>query len=128
MLRFWGFVLVFISLIGCNTHHAANNEAGHATKHAVLPFDPRGKLIYTKHARCRMDCRHITDREIHEILDSGDLNYDKSDPDGMPDPKWAIDGYTQEQQHLRIVIAPERDKLIVITCIELGVEWECHCN
>ena len=128
MLRLFRLILVFISFIGCNTHHSGEKETGHGKTHAVLPFDLHGKLIYTKHAKCRMDCRHITDREIHEILDSGDVNYDKSDPDGRPDPKWAIDGYTQEQQHLRIVIAPERDKLIVITCIELDVEWECHCN
>ena len=127
MLRVFGLILVVISFLGCHTN-ASDKGAGHAKTHAVLPFDPQGKLIYTKHAKCRMDCRHITDREIHEILDSGDVNYDKSDPDGRPDPKWAIDGYTQEQQHLRIVVAPERDKLIVITCIELGVEWECHCN
>jgi len=96
--------------------------------HSSLPFDPGGELVYTKHARCRMDCRHITAKEIHEILDSGTLNMQKSDPNGRPDPKYAVDGFTTEQQHLRVVVAPERNKLIVITCIELNVEWTCHCN
>ena len=93
-----------------------------------LPFDPHGELIYTKHARCRMDCRHITSKEIHEVLESGSINNEKSEPEGHPDPKYAVEGFTEEHQHLRLIIAPERDKLIVITCIELGVEWECHCN
>jgi hypothetical protein len=75
-----------------------------------------------------MDCRHITEREIHEILAGGTINYSKSEPDARPEPKYAVEGFTAEQQHLRIIIAPEETRLIVITCIELGVEWTCHCN
>ena len=56
------------------------------------------------------------------------INYGKSEPDSRPDPKYAVEGYTAEQQHLRIIVAPENAKLIIITCIELGVEWSCHCN
>jgi len=92
------------------------------------PFDRHGQLVLTRHAKCRMDCRHITQHEIHEILEGGNINYGKSEPDSHPDPKYAIEGYTTEHQHLRIIIAPEGDKLIVITCIELGVEWSCDCN
>lgn len=92
------------------------------------PFNRHGELVYTKHARCRMDCRHITVAEIHEIVDRGTINFAKSDPDSRPDPKYALEGITDEQQHLRIIIAPESGKLIVVTCIELGVEWSCDCN
>jgi len=92
------------------------------------PFNRHGELVFTRHARCRMDCRHITSKEIQEILNTGTINYSKSEPDAHPDPKYAIEGYSEEHQHLRIIIAPEREKLIIITCMELGVEWECHCN
>src|SRR6185503_18661379 len=37
-------------------------------------------LILTRHARCRMDCRHITEKEIREILEGGEINYKKSEP------------------------------------------------
>lgn len=81
-----------------------------------------------------MDCRHITEKEIREILEGGEINYRKSQPDGHPDPKYALEGYTKEGQHLRIVFAvptgrPETaHSLVVITCIELGVEWQCDCK
>src|SRR4029077_10070940 len=78
------------------------------------PFNRHGKLVLTRHARCRMDCRHITVQEIEEILDKGMINYTKSEPDAHPDPKYAIEGYSAEHQHLRIIVAPEREKLIVI--------------
>ena len=92
------------------------------------PFNRHGRLVLTRHARCRMDCRHITVQEIEEILDKGIINYSKSEPDAHPDPKYAIEGYSAEHQHLRIIVAPEREKLIVVTCMELGVEWSCQCN
>ncbi len=81
-----------------------------------------------------MDCRHITEKEIREILGQGTINYDKSEPESRPDPKYTLEGYTKEGQHLRIVFAvppPARDKessLVVVTCMELGVEWECDCH
>jgi hypothetical protein len=92
------------------------------------PLNRHAHLIYTHHARCRMDCRHINETEVKEILEKGDVNYSKSEPNGQPDPKYALEGYTVEGQHLRIVFAPSKNDIIVITCIELGVEWECHCN
>ena len=92
------------------------------------PLNRHAHLIYTHHARCRMDCRHITEKEVSEILERGTINYSKSEPDAHPDPKYAFEGYTVEGQHLRIVFAPSRSDVVVITCIELGVEWECHCN
>jgi hypothetical protein len=127
MRRFTLFLLFFSLMISCHSPGSGRGiqqpgEVGH------LPFDPHSHLIFTHHARCRMDCRHITSKEIQEILDEGHINYSKSEPDGKPDPKWAVEGYTAEQQHLRIIVAPEPDKLVIITCIELGVEWRCDCN
>ncbi len=87
-----------------------------------------GHLIYTRHARCRMGCRHITETEVREILEKGEINYRKSEPYSHPDPKYALEGYTREGQHLRIVFAPSGRGLVVITCIELDVEWQCDCN
>lgn len=75
-----------------------------------------------------MGCRHITETEVKEILEKGEINYRKSEPDAHPDPKYALEGYTHEGQHLRIVFAPSGDNLVVITCIELGAEWQCDCR
>jgi hypothetical protein len=84
-------------------------------------------LIFTRHAICRMDCRHITEAEIREILERGVINYNKSDPGAHPDPKYALEGYTREDQHLRIIVAPSSRGMVVITCIDLGQEWQCDC-
>jgi len=86
------------------------------------------QIIYSRHARCRMDCRHITETEIKEILDRGKINYGKieENPKGKTYP---LEGITDEHQHLRIVFAPKGDNDIeVVTCIDLDTEWSCDCE
>jgi hypothetical protein len=85
-------------------------------------------LVYTKHARCRMDCRGITEDEVKQILVKGEVNYGKSEPEAKPDPKYALEGITADGQQVRIVFAPDHGKVVVITAIDLGKEWPCNCN
>jgi hypothetical protein len=86
------------------------------------------KLIITKHARCRMECRHIDETEIREILERGTINYSKSDPAGRPDPKYALEGRTHDDQDVRIIFAPSDEGMVVITVIDLKNEWNCNCK
>lgn len=91
-------------------------------------FRNTNHLILTNHAKCRMDCRHITEQEIKEIIHDGKVNYSKSGTGTKGDETFALEGYSNERQHLRIVVAPEGDGLVVITCIDLDNEWQCNCN
>ena len=129
MPRIYLLLLFFAGLVSCHSSGNGTDNNGPSTPVSNrVPFNRHARLVLTKHARCRMDCGHITMDEIHEILDEGTINYSKSEPDARPDPRYAMEGLTEEHQHLRIIIAPEKDKLIVVTCIELGVEWRCDCN
>ena len=59
---------------------------------AILPADEKTdevegfnrnttKLIFSKHAKCRMDCRKIDESEVKEILKSGKINHKKIQSD-----------------------------------------------
>jgi Domain of unknown function (DUF4258) len=84
-------------------------------------------LIFSKHAKCRMDCRKIDESEIREILKSGTINYKKiqNDKRGKTYP---VEGFTHDKQHVRIVFAPKDDGLVVVTVIDLDTEWKCDCK
>ncbi|CAL1516896.1 DUF4258 domain-containing protein [Chitinophaga sp. MM2321] len=87
------------------------------------------QLEYTRHAICRMECRHVTKAEVQEILAEGRINPEKSDPNDRPCPTYALEGYSTEGQHLRIVFAPcDENNMKVITCIDLDKDWSCHCE
>ena len=86
-------------------------------------------LILSRHAKCRMECRHITENEIKEILHEGNINYKKSDLQAESGPKYAVEGYLPDHQHLRVIFAPESNAIVVVTCIDLDNEWQCpSCN
>ncbi|MEO6682556.1 MAG: DUF4258 domain-containing protein [Ginsengibacter sp.] len=86
-------------------------------------------LILTKHVRCRMDCRDVTLEEIKEIIENGKVNFQKSGIGKKGDSTFALEGISSDKQHLRVVVAPEKNgSLVVITCIDLKKEWPCDCN
>jgi len=93
-------------------------------------FDRNVKTLkYTRHAKCRMDCRQISEEEVKDILKHGAINHDKTDPKDSPCPTYALEGYTlQDRQHVRIVFAQCESETRVVTCIDLDREFPCHCN
>jgi len=92
-------------------------------------FDRRvSYLEYTRHAKCRMECRHITQKEVEEVVRNGEINYKKSDVNDMPCPTYALEGVTDDQQHVRIVFAQCDQKTKVVTCIDLDNEFACDCK
>lgn len=105
-----------------------------AKKNPDPASEPRGldrntsRIIFTKHAKCRMDCRKIDISEVEEILTAGTINYQKSDLRSKPDPKYALEGMSHDGQHLRIVFANSPRGPVVVTVIDLEKEWNCHCK
>ena len=91
-------------------------------------FDRRTSFIeYTQHARCRMACRQITEEEVKEIMETGKINYRKTDVHDRPCPTYVLEGFTHDNQHIRIVFAQCDFKTKVVTTIDLDKEWACDC-
>lgn len=74
-----------------------------------------------------MDCRHIDESEVKEILKEGVINYSKVE-ESEKGKTYPLEGTTHDKQHVRIVIAPHTDELVVVTVIDLDTEWSCDCK
>lgn len=85
------------------------------------------KIIYSKHARCRMGCRHIDESEVLEILKSGKINESKIEEDSRG-KTYPLEGKTHDNQNVRIVFAPKQASMVVVTVIDLDKEWVCDCG
>lgn len=85
------------------------------------------KIIYSKHAKCRMDCRHIDETEVKEVLDNGTVNYNKIEEDNRG-KTFPLEGITHDKQHVRIVVASKRNDLVIVTVIDLDKDWYCDCK
>jgi hypothetical protein len=92
-------------------------------------IDPNVNLIYTKHARCRMDCRHISEADIREVLREGHVNEAKSKQEPGKCPAYAIeDNRNSDGIRLRIVFAKCDHEVKVVTCIDRDDEFPCDCK
>ena len=91
-------------------------------------FDRRiSYLEYSKHAKCRMECRRISQAEVETIMQDGKINYNKSDLQNARCPRYAVEGITGDNQKTRIVFAQCNDKTTVVTVIDLDTQWSCDC-
>ncbi|MCR6719010.1 MAG: DUF4258 domain-containing protein [Chitinophagaceae bacterium] len=91
-------------------------------------FDRRTSYLeYTEHAKCRMQCRRISQAEVEEIMRDGKINYAKSDTKAKPCPTYALEGVTRDDQRVRIVFAQCDFKTKVVTTIDLETDWSCAC-
>jgi hypothetical protein len=108
------------------TNTDPKDPAGYVDRHQE--FDRRISYIgYSNHARCRMECRHITESEVKDIMQEGRINYDKSDLQNARCPRYALEGRTHDDQRVRIVFAQCDESTTVVTVIDLDTEWPCHC-
>lgn len=83
-------------------------------------------IVYSKHARCRMNCRFIDESEVKEILEDGVLNEDKIEVSAKG-KSYPLEGRTHDGQRVRIVFAPQGEKLVVVTVIDLEKDYKCDC-
>ena len=110
---------------GKPVHDPVNIEVPVAEKE---PIDRNIRnIVYSKHARCRMDCRHIDESEVKEILQEGNINYNKIE-ESSKGKTYPLEGITHDKQHVRIVFAPHENELVVVTVVDLEKEWQCDCN
>ncbi|MBN8836068.1 MAG: DUF4258 domain-containing protein [Sphingobacteriia bacterium] len=115
-----------IICISCMQGNNRQTVKGNSLTQENYPHHPTA-VYYSKHARCRMDCRHITDEDIRATLANGYLNEKKSNL-SLDDchKRYAIE-YKLTTQNIRVIAAFCNNTATIITCIDLGRDWECHC-
>ncbi len=106
------------------------NNGGNSSP-AALSYKGK-KLILTKHAKCRMECRYIDEGEIMEIIAQNNVNARKSTDtaENGKCPTTAFEGVSSDEQQLRIIVAycNGEDLARVVTVIDTGNEFSCTCE
>lgn len=121
-----GFLFYYVK-----THQRGNNtgvQNERVSTGVVTTSEPFNRnadsIIYTKHARCRMACRHISENEVKEILATGKIRSDKTE-ESEKGFTYALDGSTKEDKMVRIVVAPKKNNIVIVTVIDLDTNWPC---
>ncbi|MBC7629262.1 DUF4258 domain-containing protein [Ferruginibacter sp.] len=127
-----GFLLWFVKKHQASSYPKQKNTNTEIVLPAVQPAENFNRnvknIIYSKHAHCRMDCRHIDETEVKEILATGHINTNKIQEDERG-KTYPLEGITHDKQHVRIVFAPKENNTVeVVTCIDLDTDWPCNCK
>lgn len=124
-------VLVLTSIIGYlgggNHEQAVNPPSPNQPSFEKLTYKGK-KMIYTKHAKCRMGCRFIDSEEVMEVIEKGRINHKKSNPNDKRCPTLAIEGWTHDKQEVRIIVADCEDVAKLVTVIDLNNNYQCACK
>jgi hypothetical protein len=84
-------------------------------------------LNYTKHARCRMGCRQISEEDIKEIMKKGSINFSRSNRRDQPCPTFALQGRTRDSAYIRVIFSQCSEETKVVTCYNLEQDFTCDC-
>jgi hypothetical protein len=128
-ILFIALAVAVVSLKKCNQSSSSKENTSTKTKESRGLNRKPSNINYSKHAKCRMNCRHIDEIEVRDIIENGTINYKKSDLQKTDcNKRYAVEGYSKDKQHLRIIVVPCANELTIVTCIDIGTDWECHCE
>lgn len=127
-IPFYWMLLVLALFVGILYWQSRSNDPEYRANTGQSLIPTNTILSYTKHAKCRMACRGITEEEIREVLAKGKINNQKSDKNDQPCPTIAIESRVKDGQMLRIVFGICGNDTKVITCIDLEQKYDCDCS
>ncbi|MEP6748669.1 MAG: DUF4258 domain-containing protein [Bacteroidota bacterium] len=134
MKKAFPYILLAVLAIGAIFIKRCRNESGGNKKATTDNIDRNNGLDrrlsfleYTDHAKCRMQCEHISTQTIETGLQNWQIDTAASEFTARPCPIYALQGYSVEKQHLRIIFGQCDFKTKVITCINIDSVFDCHC-
>ena len=83
-------------------------------------------IVYTQHALCRINCRDLSKHEVQQVIETGSINYRKSEVEARPCPKYAYE--SSSPKRLRVVVGACPTQRKVITAIDLDRKFNCECR
>ena len=90
----------------------------------VLQSNP---LTYSKYAKCRMDCRNISEVDIKHILQIGRFNFNERSPVTQPCDFYVLEGKTADGKLIRVTYLGCENETRVSSAIDLNKNYKCDC-
>ncbi len=123
--RLWWLVLIVVIPLIAIYHWNPNSEL--VRRCNLNDRKDPAELEYVAHARCRMECRGVSEEWVEKVYKKGRVNCKKSGP-VRGDMRWALEMDDDIGDRIRVVVEEENGKHIVITVIRLGREDRCSCS
>ncbi len=113
---------VGMALLAIGTACGVTLAGGEGDPAAAMRTKP---LRWSKHARCRMECRRVDEGEVRAALAHGTRDPTRTRHEPGRCPTHALAHRSDDGQDLRVVFAACEDETVVVTVIDLGTDWPC---
>jgi hypothetical protein len=97
-------------------------------KYRLKGYSDSTRIYYSRTANCKMECLKVVEADIRDVLKTGDASYGKARDSAHTDPIYLVEGDTQKNKRIRLVITPKGSALFVITVIPFGERVDCDCG
>lgn len=84
-------------------------------------------IEYTADAQCLMNCRHISREDINTVMRKGVILFSKSNLRNQPCPTFALQGFTDQGENIRVFVIQCQSVTRIMTCYNLKKDFECDC-
>lgn len=84
------------------------------------------EIIIEKKAECLLSCYHITNENIKELLDDGDVIFSESSPRELP-KKYVVEIETKEGEELKLIFELSILNAKIISVDAPGMA-DCNCE
>jgi hypothetical protein len=88
---------------------------------------PLQDLVYVAHARCRMNCRDISQSLVEKVYLEGELNCKKSS-NSKGKSRYALEKRDDRGDIIRIIVEDDDGQHVIITVIRLDKPDKCTCS
>ncbi|MBL4715050.1 MAG: DUF4258 domain-containing protein [Bacteroidia bacterium] len=120
---FMGLIIVFtIKTLRNDDIKLTTEEQKEVLK--VLQANP---LTYSKNAECRVDCRNISEKDVKQLLQNGNFNFNEKSPVAEPCPSYILEGKTADGKLIRVTYLSCDNETRVSSAIDLNKNYKCDC-
>lgn len=125
----YGFGLVIGCIIVYFSLFKDKNRTDWLPKNRIKDLILKSELIYSVHAKCIMKCRNLSEKDVTNIITSGNVNLSESNVHETPCPTYAIEGKLENEKKIRVLITTIDSVAEVETAIDLSQPTDtCNCK
>jgi hypothetical protein len=84
-------------------------------------------ITITTYGKCRMECMQVNINEVKQVIRKGILIMDRSYRRKYPCTVFILQGMSENNRSIRLVVAQCRDEVEVVNCYIPGDLKECNC-
>lgn len=107
---------------------AATTLLAQGKRYRLKGYTDSTMVYFSRTATCRMDCLHLSEDDVREVLKTGEATPGKPRDSSSTSTIFLFEGDIRGNRRMRMVATPKGTSLFVITVSLYGEKMSCDCG